>query len=63
MADEIKPMDFTGLNVIHARVIPWTHIKWGVDVEYERGKRSAYAVGSREEAEAEVQRLVARNGQ
>lgn len=44
-----------------ARVIPWDRRpseQFGVAVDYVSGLHSAYVVGSKERAEAEVQRLL-----
>jgi hypothetical protein len=39
------------------RVIPWEGFGWGIDIDYGNGRHKAYAVGSREAAEREAQRL------
>lgn len=39
------------------RAIPWDELGWAVDVDHGNGKHRAYAVGPREAAEAEAQRI------
>lgn len=39
------------------RVISWEGVGWGIDIEYVNGRHKAYAVGLREAAEKEVQRI------
>ncbi len=41
-----------------ARVIPWDDDHWGVFVEYGYGSWRRYVVGSREDADRELARLV-----
>jgi hypothetical protein len=43
-----------GLTV---RVVSWNRIGWGVDIDPGNGRHKAYAVGSREAAEAEAERI------
>jgi hypothetical protein len=40
-----------------ASVIRWEGDQWGVSIKYTNGTRSAYVVGDRDEADAELDRL------
>lgn len=39
------------------RVISWEGVGWGIEIDRGNGRHKAYAVGSREAAEKEVQRI------
>ena len=58
MTDASKRRDYAGLKVIGVRVIAWEPPSvWGLAVDYEGGKRLAYEVGSKDEAEAALREL------
>jgi len=39
------------------RLISWESVGWGIEIDNGNGRHKAYAVGSREAAEQEVQRI------
>jgi hypothetical protein len=44
-------------TVTSARVVRWEGDQWGVLIRYSNRTRSAYAVGDRDKADAELDRL------
>jgi hypothetical protein len=52
-----RPDDTLSKRPASVRVIRWDPLGWAVAIDHSNGKHRAYAVGPREVAEAEAQRI------